>query len=403
MDSFFTRFKNPMVLIAIVLTQVIALAIQVQRPARDAAGGAREMDATGGGPDGRKVTLLRRWTILGITPVERVVHGSSLKVRGVWDGYIDLRHTHQQNEQLKQDVARLREEQASFAEDAAQGRRLQTLLAFKQQYVTSTVAAQVIGTSGSERSHVLYLDKGSEDGLKPEQPVITPDGVVGKIRDVFPHTAQLLLINDATAGAGVILTSTRVRGILRGSATGQVQINNLTADSRIKPGEQVVTSGGDMVFPRGLPVGVIESIAPDPLHQPYTAIRIKPAANLARLEEVLVITGTSSTLPPTAAQDAADAEAAAQANQRAADLIAEKLPSLHSNASDSTAANGAEKPAEDTESQVGSVSGIPNSGLPRPKPILHPDRFSPGATPPAEDLRPGAAAEPLPAQSQKPQ
>ena len=105
MDSFFTRFKNPMVLIAIVLTQVIALAIQVQRPARDAAGGAREMDATGGGPDGRKVTLLRRWTILGITPVERVVHGSSLKVRWVWDGYIDLRHTQQHKEQLKQDYA----------------------------------------------------------------------------------------------------------------------------------------------------------------------------------------------------------------------------------------------------------------------------------------------------------
>jgi rod shape-determining protein MreC len=393
MEPFFTRFKNPMMLIAIVLTQVIVLAIQVQRPSRDSASDVMEMDISGGAPDGQKVTLLRRWTILGVTSVEGVVHGSSLKVRGVWDDYIDLRHTRQQDEQLKQDVARLREEQASFAEDAAQGRRLQTLLAFKQQYVTSTVAAQVIGTSGSERSHVLYLDKGSLDGLKPEQAVITPDGVVGKIRDVFPHTAQLLLINDATSGAGVILTSTRSRGILRGTATGQVQINNLTADERIKPGEQVVTSGGDMVFPRGLPVGVIESIATDPLHQPYTAITIKPAANLARLEEVLVITGTSSTLPPTAAQDADAAEAAAEASQHAADLIAEKLPSLHSDASDSKAASGGKPESDDAESQVGAVSGIPNSGLPRPKPILHPDRFSPGATPPAEDLKPGAPPE----------
>ena len=170
--------------------------------------------------------------------------------------------------------------------------------------MTSTVAAQVIGTSGSERSHVLYLDKGSEDGLKPEQAVITPDGVVGKIRDVFPHTSQLLLISDSSSGAGVILATTRIRGIVKGTATGRVEIDNLTADSRIKVGEPVVTSGGDLVFPRGLPVGVIESIAPDPLHQPYTAIRIKPAANLNRLEEVLVITGTSATLPPAAAQDA---------------------------------------------------------------------------------------------------
>jgi rod shape-determining protein MreC len=403
MDSFFTRFRNPLVLIAIVLMQVIALAVQVQRPSTDLSGvlTARELDTSGGAPDGRRVTLLRRWTIIAITPFERVAHGSSLKVRGVWDDYIDLRHTRQLNERLKQDVVRLREEQAAFAEDAAQGRRLQALLAFKQQYVTSTVAAQVIGTSGSERSRVLYLDKGSLDGLKPEQAVITPDGVVGKIRDVFPHTAQLLLIDDATSGAGVILASTRIRGILRGTATGQVQINNLTADSRIKPGEKVVTSGGDMVFPRGLPVGVVESIVPDPLHQPYTAITIKPWANLARLEEVLVITGTSSTLPSTAVQDAATAESTAEANQRAADLIAEKLPSLHSDTddaktgSDGKAADGTDKPAsDDPESQVGVVSGIPNSGLPKPKPALHPDRFSPGATPAAEDLKPGAATEP---------
>jgi rod shape-determining protein MreC len=405
MDSFFTRFKNPLVLIAIVLMQVIALAMQVQRPAKetDVTASARAMESAGAAPDGKHVSLLRRWTVTAMTPPEEAVHTVSLKVRGGWDGYINLRRTREQDAGLKQEVARLREEEASFAEDAAQGRRLQKLLAFKEQYVTATVAAQVIGTSGSERSHVLYLDKGSEDGLRPEQAVITPDGVVGKIRDVFPHTAQLLLIDDASSGAGVILASTRIRGILRGTAMGQVEINNLTADSRIKPGEQVLTSGGDLVFPRGLPVGVIESIAPDPLHQPYTAIVIKPWANLSRLEEVLVITGTSNTLTPTAAQDAAIAEgmaeAAAEANQRAADLIAEKLPSLHSDAAGTPVAAGTAPAAgaggvvsDSPESQVGGVAGIPNSGLPRPKPVVHPDRFSPGAAPPAADLTPGAAA-----------
>jgi rod shape-determining protein MreC len=387
MDSFFTRFRNPLVLIAIVLVQVIALAVQVQRPTKDF--------GVGGEADTHSVTLLRRWTTGMVTPVERLVHGSSMKVRGIWSGYLDLRHTRQQNQELKQDISRLREEQAEFAEDAAQGRRLQALLAFKQQYVTSTVAAQVIGTSGSDTSHVLYLDKGWQDGLRPEQPVITPDGLVGKLRDVFPHTSQVLLINDTTSGAGVILATTRIRGILRGTANGEVQIGNLTADSRIKPGEQVVTSGGDMVFPRGLPVGVITSIAPDPQHQPYTAITIKPAANLARLEEVLVITGTQSTLPPAAQQDEAQAQAQALANQRAADVIAEKLPSLHPDAAqlegaapDATAKPQAPQPSE--SDQIGGVPGIPNSGLPRVKPTLHPDRFSPGASPPADDLKPGA-------------
>ena len=412
MDSFFYRFRNPLVLIAIVLVQVIALAMQVQRPVKDAEvpASAREMESGGAAPDGKHVSLLRRWTVTSMTPIETAVHTVSLRVRGGWDDYVNLRRTRQQDEQLKDEVARLREEEASFAEDAAQGRRLQKLLAFKEQYVTATVAAQVIGTSGSERSHVLYLDKGSDDGIKPEQAVITPDGVVGKIRDVFPHTSQLLLIDDPTSGAGVILASTRIRAIVRGTATGQVQIDNLTADSRIKPGEQVVTSGGDLVFPRGLPVGTIVSIAPDPLHQPYTAITIKPAANLSRLEEVLVITGTSTTLPATAAEDAASAEATAQANEKAADLIAEKLPSLHPDGAAAVpaapGAAGAGTPAavvsDDPESQVAPVPGVPNSGLPRPKQAVHPDRFSPGVVPPATDMTPGAAAN-APAKTPQPQ
>ncbi len=383
MDSFFSRYKNPLVLIAIVLVQVIALAMQVQRPVQGFGSDT---------PDSTEASMARRWITAAVTPVERILHGSSVSVRNVWSNYIDLRHTRQQDAQLRLDLARMREEEAAFSEDAAQGRRLQKLLDFKQNYVTTTVAAQVIGTSGSDRSHVIYLDKGSADGIRPEQAVITPDGIVGKIRDVFPHSAQVLLISDPYSGAGVILASTRIRGILRGSVTGSVQINNLTADSRIKPGEQVITSGGDLVFPRGIPVGTIAKIEPDPQHQPYTAITIKPAADLAELEEVLVITGTQSTLPLSAQQDAAAAQQLADEQKRAADLVAEKLPSLH----DDAAAKAGDKSATDQPSVpndiIGGVPGIPNSGLPRARQALHPDRYSPGDTPAAEDLTPGAPA-----------
>jgi len=369
MESFLSRYKNSLVLIVIVLAQAIALAVQVQRP-KDAAGSL--------GPDGKHTTVLRYWAVSAMMPFEKVIHWSSFDVRHVWSGYVGLRHTHQENQQLQLELARMRLEQAAFAEDAAQGRRLQALLAFKQQYISATVAAQVIGTSGSDSSRILYLDKGSADGLKPEQAVITPNGVVGKLRDVFPHTAQLLLLNDATSGAGVILMSTRIRGIVRGTASGSVQINNLTADSRIKPGEKVITSGGDMVFPRGLPVGVIESIKPDPQHQPYMAITIKPDANLSQLEEVLVITGTQAEMPAAAQQDAAtaDATAALQDAQRAADVVAERLP-------------GADAATGSTGS-TGSTGGEP--AIPKSPGVLHPDRYSPGAPPPAEQMTPGVAS-----------
>src|SRR3984885_2713805 len=114
MDSFFYRFRNPLVLIAIVLMQVIALAMQVQRPGKDAdvPVSARAMEDAGSAPDGKHVSLLRRWTVTAMTPLETAVHSSSVKVRGAWGNYVDLLHTRQQDAALKQEVARLRVEEA---------------------------------------------------------------------------------------------------------------------------------------------------------------------------------------------------------------------------------------------------------------------------------------------------
>src|SRR3984885_1731729 len=309
MESFVTRFKNVLVLVAILLAQTIGLAVQVRRPVEP------------GAPDGSSVTLIRYWAGATVTPFKRFFRGVGYYLRHGWSNYIDLRHTRQQNHDLQEQIARLRLEQAALSEDAIQGHRLQALLDFQQHYVSNTVPAQVIGTSGSDLSRVLYIDKGSKDGLKPDQAVITPDGIIGKLRDVFPHTSQVLLINDQTSGAGVLLATTRIRGILRGSSSGQIVINNLTPDSRIKTGEQVLTSGGDLVYPRGLPVGTIESIKPDPDHQPYTLIQLHPAANLNQLEEVLVITGTQAALPAEAKHDLAVGATTAEAQQAAANQL----------------------------------------------------------------------------------
>lgn len=387
MESFFTRFKNVLVLVAILLAQTIGLAIQVRRPVES------------GAPDGAKVTLIRYWVVSIVTPFERFFHGIGSNVRGGWSNYVDLRHTRQQNHDLQEQISRLRLEQAAMAEDAIQGHRLQAMLDFKQRYVAATVAAQVIGTSGSELSRVIYIDKGAKDGLQPDQAVITPDGIVGKLRDVFPHTSQVLLINDQTSGAGVLLASTRIRAILHGSTTGRIVINNLTPDARIKPGEQVLTSGGDQIYPRGLSVGTIESIAPDPDHQPYTLIHLHPAANLNQLEEVLVITGTQADVSVQAQKDlakgaataqaqaaakaAADEQAAEAAARSAAQIVADRLPSLHDpDHPDGTAATPAGTPA----------TTAPGGVVPRPLPTVHSDRYTPGTTPPATSLQPGGGA-----------
>ena len=379
MESFLSRYRNLIVLLALLLAQVIGLAVQVRKPVTAAGAGipssARDKE------DGRGVRLIRLWTADLVTPFERVAHGSGQGLSGMWANYVDLRHTKDDNKNLEKTVERLRLEQASLLEDARQGHRLQEMLKFQENYIYQTMPAQVIGTSGSSQSHVLYLDKGSDDGLARDMAVITSEGIVGKVRAVFPHSSQVLMINDQTAGAGVVLESTRTRGILRGDEAGRPQVINILADARIQPGEHVLTAGGDQIFPRGLPVGVVESVVKDPERSGFIDIRIKAAANLDRLDEVLVIT---SMQPHLSAQQQADlssseqlmqAEAAADAERKkAAEEMEERLPGLKD--PNAPVPDPVKLPDGADQSAVAAVLARP---MPKPLPARHPDRFSPGA------------------------
>ena len=372
MESLFGRYKNALVLMLVLLAQVVLLAMQVRRPAP-------------GMPDGHNVRLWRYLVTSVITPPEQLAHNIGKSVRNVWSNYIYLHDLRQQNLSLKQENDRLRIEQASLAEDAQAGQRLRELLDFRGRYIDKTVAAQVIGTSGTDQARDIFIDKGSKDGLEVQMPVITPEGIVGKIKNVYPHSAQVLLISDQTSGTGVLLENTRVRGVMKGDPSGQPQIVNISPDDRIKPGEPVITSGGDEVYPPGMPVGVVDRVVPDP-DSSYVNVVIKPNSDLGALEEVLVVVQFSDKMPFAQAKDINQSEAVAlAAKQRAADILSEKLPSLHDpNAPDANLGANAESNAATTG------EGDPARPVRPPQP-LHPDRYSPGAAPPAEDLTPGAA------------
>lgn len=382
MESLFSRHRNLIVLLAALLAQIIGLAVQVRKPVLDSAAEALPGSrvAEGGG-----VLLIRLWAADLVTPVERVLHGIDQSTVRWWSDYIDLRRVRSQNQQLAQTIDRLRLEQATLLDDARQGQRLQGLLHFQQSYVSRTIAAQVIGTSGSLQSHLLYLDKGAADGLRPDMAVITADGIVGKIRDVFPHTAQVLMINDQTSGAGVILEKTRIRGILRGNVNGQPQVIDILADQRIQPGERVLTAGGDQIFPRGLPVGVVERVARDPDRGSFIDVIVKPAAQLDHLDEVLVLAQLQSEMPSEMQQDTAISQnekgaqvAAEAARRKAAEEMAERLPGLQ----DPSAVNvvGGSSQLAAPAGATGSHPAPAPPAPPKPIPARHPDRFSPGAS-----------------------
>jgi rod shape-determining protein MreC len=346
MENFFARYKNPMVLMAVLLIQVIALATQVKRPENSrSAGGTR---------------LIRVWTMTAITPFERVFVATGHFFRNTWHNYIDLHDVRKQNRELQDELARLRLEQARLQTEAGESQRLRALLDFKERYVGQTIAAEVIGTSGSDLSRVIQIDKGSRAGVKPDMAVITPDGIVGKVKEVAPLSSQVLMINDRESGAGVILQNSRLRGVLHGVGQGDLQIGDVMSDEKVDVGEPVVTSGGDGVYPKGLPVGTVTKVAGDSEGGPFLLVKIKPAANLDRLEQVLVVTRVAEETPVVSSDTTP---------RRAAEILAERLPSI-SKPTDSPANKPAAGPsASNTPApNAAAPSAQPKAGVPSATP-----------------------------------
>src|SRR5579884_294475 len=381
MENFFTRYRNVTVLLGLLMAQVIVLASQVRRP----------VAATG-----ESMSLVRLWIVEIFVPAEKAFNSIGDGVSSVWHNYVDLRHVRAQNRDLQEQLDRLRLEQVSLAEDAGQARRLQALLAFKEKFISQTVAAQVIGTSGTEHSHLLYIDKGSGDGIRPDMAVITPKGIVGKIAKVFPGTSQVLEINDATAGAGVMLERSRLRGVLHGTPSGIPEILHVMADEKVEPGDPVVSSGGDQIYPRGLPIGIVSTTAPDPEGGPFMIVKVKPAADLDRVEEVLVITKVIDKSP-----EAPEGPRAL----RAADILAQRLPTVvpkppsKGEEPPPTSVLYARKPSAPALTQGATRSAVPQSQSPSAASTQPPKRKPEAKPAEGEAIAPKPAqTEPAPAQ-----
>src|SRR5215475_1390617 len=256
MDNFLHRYRNITILVTVVFAQLLGLAIQVRR--------------TNGDESSR---LIRVWAVNIMTPFEKTIVWMQHGTGNTWREYIYLRGVRQENRDLKMEIERLRLEQVRLSEDAEQARRLQNLLAFKEQFIQKTVPAQVIGGSGSELSRSVFIDKGSNDGIGPDMAVITADGIVGKVLRTQGSTSQVLLINDQSSGVGAILENTRLQGVLRGTTVGEVVLERVMSDETVAAGELVRTSGGDAIFPKGLSVGTVTKVNRTP--EAFLSIQIK--------------------------------------------------------------------------------------------------------------------------------
>ncbi len=254
-------------LAGVILLQVLLLAVQIKRDSQ-----------------GR---LIRTWTVGAVSPFERAgsyVFGS---FRDTWRNYFALRGTKKDNDDLRRENDALKLRLAQLEGKAAEADRLAALLHFRQsQTDVPMVAARVIGGSPGTASLTIELDRGEHDGIRRNMGVITPDGVVGKVIETYPNTAQVLLLTDKDSGVGAKFADSGIQHPVGGMGEPTLAMKYVPNDDEVNVGARVVTSGMDRIFPRDLPVGTITEIKPG---SQFKQIRVRPAANLEKLEEVLVL------------------------------------------------------------------------------------------------------------------
>lgn len=209
----------------------------------------------------------------------------------------------EQNEQLRGLVAQLEE----YRQEA---QRLEGLLGMQDQYDLTSVSARVSGRSSDSWNDVVTLDKGSEDGVVAGLPVMSGTGLVGQVISTTPHTADVRLLTDQQSGVAVLVQSSRAEGIVRGSLEGLLYLEDLPEGAEVAVGDVVVTSGLGGSFFRGIVVGEVVSVDQQP-GDTHPAVIIRPNADVASFEEVLVVTGVGNA-------SAAD-ESAAAGSQSATD------------------------------------------------------------------------------------
>ncbi len=275
MPAFLARHKPFFVLIVVLVGQLLLLSLQITR--------------------NHNVRLIRLWTVAAFDPFERALRGALDASTSAWKTYRSLWHAQQENEELRQELTATQSQLRRLSEQAAEGQRLRALLEFKSRLPVQTVAAEVIAASPGDNSRAIFIDKGSDSGLTTDLAVITPQGVVGKIVAVFPFTSHVLLITDAASGAGVMLEKSRVQGVLKGGAQNLCQLDYIMNEEPVSAGEEVLTSGLDQIYPKGLLAGTVVKAADGNI---YKNISVSPAVDLSRLESVLVVLKSPAPQPP---------------------------------------------------------------------------------------------------------
>jgi rod shape-determining protein MreC len=266
-----SRTRTGAIFVAVMLAQVLLVSVQVQTSS-----GVRVIEAVSFG---------------AFAKVQGVTSSAVSGVRDVWSNYAELRGAREENESLKAELAdlelRLQEQRAL----AGRTERLQELLDLQQSAGLPTVAAEVIGGNPNPMPGVreVTIGRGTADGVQAGMAVMAPRGIVGRvIGQPAARAARVQLIIDRFAAAGALTERTRAGGMIVGREQDPPLAMELVSNLQdVKPGDLVITSGMEGIYPRGYAIGWVEAAGDG--RGLYQTITVRPAVDFSSLEEVLVV------------------------------------------------------------------------------------------------------------------
>lgn len=213
-----------------------------------------------------------------------------------WDRHMYLVNVYEENEKLRADRDRLREEHARLLSVMQENARLRALVGFADANPHfQLVPAQVIARDVNEffRVVTIKLDTGTAR-VRPDMPVVSSAGLVGQIESVDGRYAQVLLTVDKRSSVDIVVQRNRARGVLTGQGNTRdysARVGYLLRRDEVRVGDTLVTSGMGGMFPQDLVIGTIADIN-DRNYGLYQEVSVEPAVDFSRLEEVFVIVGT---------------------------------------------------------------------------------------------------------------
>jgi rod shape-determining protein MreC len=268
MEFFLNRYRNLSVLLVAILVQLALLAYQVK--------------------SNQDVRLIRVWAMAAVTPLARMIEASRHGVSGFSHDYLVVLDVRAENKRLKADLDRAEIENQYLHAEIATADRTRSLAILQSTSPFPTVAARVIGYTTDPGGKTAFVDRGSSSGIERGMAVITAEGIVGKVIDVYPSSSNVLLVTDASFAAGVKSATTGVQGVLKGQGRGTVTIEYVQNEEKVEQGDWFLTLGQDFVFPAGLKVGQVTAVRQG---KATKEISLAPSGIQNGLEEVLIVTG----------------------------------------------------------------------------------------------------------------